>query len=103
MNGTAVADEQENKSSPENYRLLQNYPNPFNPKTAISYQLSAVSDVELSIYNLLGQNVATLVSATQSAGSYNIEWDGAAFSSGVFFCRLEAGEFVKVIKLLLVK
>jgi flagellar hook assembly protein FlgD len=54
---------------------MQNYPNPFNPKTAIGYQLSAVSTVELSIYNLLGQKVATLVSGKQAAGQHQIEWD----------------------------
>ena len=87
----------------EDYTLFQNYPNPFNARTAISYQLPAFSEVELSIYNLLGQKVATLVSSKQSAGSYNVEWDGSAFSSGVYFCRMEAGDFVKVIKLALVK
>jgi hypothetical protein len=85
------------------YSLSQNYPNPFNSTTAISYQLSAFSKVELSIYNLLGQRVATLVSGRQQAGAHQIEWDASDFSSGVYFCRIEAGHFVKVIKLALVK
>ncbi len=88
---------------PLSYSLSQNFPNPFNVTTAISYQLAAVSQVEMSIYNLLGQRVATLVSGRQQAGAHQVEWDGAEFSSGVYFCRLEAGDFIKVIKLALVK
>jgi len=91
------------QSAPFTFSLSQNYPNPFNSMTAISYQLAAVSKVELSIYNLLGQKVATLVSGRQQAGAHQVEWDGAEFSSGVYFCRLEAGDFIKVIKLALVK
>jgi predicted phosphodiesterase len=93
----------EKKIPVDDYGLLQNYPNPFNSITAIGYQLSAVSEVELSIYNLHGQRVATLVSSRQAAGSYTVEWNGAQFSSGVYFCRMEAGDFVKVIKLALVR
>jgi photosystem II stability/assembly factor-like uncharacterized protein len=93
----------EHQHLPCTFELSQNYPNPFNTRTAISYRLSANSQVELSIYNLLGQRVATLVSAKQSPGSYSAEWDGAEFSSGVYFCRMEAGDFVKTIKLAMVK
>ena len=88
---------------PGRFALYQNYPNPFNPSTAIGYQLSAVSFVDMSIYNSLGQKVATLVSERQPAGYYNIVWDAAAFSAGVYFCRIEAGDYVKVIKLALVR
>jgi len=88
---------------PTEYRLEQNYPNPFNPSTSISYQLSAASFVDLSIYNSLGQKAATLVSGKQAAGYYKVVWDASGFSAGVYFCRLEAGEFVKVIKLALVR
>jgi photosystem II stability/assembly factor-like uncharacterized protein len=100
---TTAVDDYQNQHLPSAFELLQNYPNPFNASTAISYQLSAVSQVELSIYNLLGQKMATLVSAKQSAGSYKVEWDGAEFPSSVYFCCLEAGGFVKAIKLALVK
>jgi photosystem II stability/assembly factor-like uncharacterized protein len=103
VDSTTGIDERPSSACPMTFELAQNYPNPFNPKTAISYQLSAASQVELSIFNLLGQRVTILVSAKQAAGSYKVEWDGAEFSSGVYFCRLEAGEFIKVIKLALVK
>ncbi|MCP4414150.1 MAG: T9SS type A sorting domain-containing protein, partial [Gammaproteobacteria bacterium] len=67
---------------PKSYKLSQNYPNPFNPTTSISYQLPQTSDVDLSIYNLLGQKVATLVSKKQPAGSHKVEWDATGFASG---------------------
>ena len=86
------------------FKLFQNYPNPFNPKTIIEYQLHKTSQVDLSIYNLLGQKVATLVSKKQPAGNYKIEWDASAFSSGIYFYRLETDKgFVKTNKLVLVK
>jgi predicted amidohydrolase len=74
---------------PTESRLLPNYPNPFNPTTAIGYWLSAVSNVDLSIYNMLGQRVATLVSERQHAGSYTVEWDAGQFSSGVYIAKIE--------------
>jgi hypothetical protein len=88
---------------PAIYRLEQNYPNPFNPRTVISWQLAVGSDVELSIYNLLGQKVATLVAERQNPGSYQAEWDASGFSSGVYYYRLSAGEFVETKKLVLLK
>ncbi len=93
---------------PEQAALEQNYPNPFNPKTAISYQLSALSEVELSIYNLLGQKVRTLVQARQPAGRYEIAWDGRdeagrEVGSGVYIYRLRAGEFSQSRKMLLIR
>jgi uncharacterized delta-60 repeat protein len=100
---TLVSVEKEEPGRPSRYWLAQNYPNPFNPSTAISYQLSAVSFVDLSIYNSLGQKVATLVSEKQAAGHYSVVWDATGFSAGVYFCRMEAGNYLKVIKLALVK
>ncbi len=89
---------------PHEFVLHQNYPNPFNPTTTISYQLPKQSNVELSIYNLLGQKVATLVSKKQPAGSHKVEWDATGFASGVYFYRLETDkDFVKTRKLVLLK
>ncbi len=89
---------------PLKMKLYPNYPNPFNPKTIINYELSIMNDVELSIYNLLGQKVATLVSKWQSAGSYQIEWDGSGFASGVYYYQLrtDAG-FIQTKKMILLK
>jgi len=88
---------------PRKFDLHQNYPNPFNPTTAIGYQLSAVSDVELSIYNLLGQKVVTLVNKRQQVGYHQVEWDASRFSSGVYFYRIQAGEFQDVKKMILLR
>ena len=93
-----------NDNTPRKFFLEQNYPNPFNPTTTINYQLRAASGVELSIYNLLGQKVATLVNEKQPAGSYHIEWNAAGFSSGIYFYRLVTDKgFEKSRKLILLK
>jgi hypothetical protein len=88
---------------PTSFSLKQNYPNPFNPVTAIGYQLSAISDVELSIYNLLGQKIATLVSEKQKAGYHQIEWDASGFASGIYYYQLLAGDYMEVKKMILLK
>jgi len=88
---------------PTRFALHQNYPNPFNPTTVISYQLSTVSDVELSVYNLIGQKVAILVSEKQNAGLHDLEWDAGGFASGVYLYRIKAGAFVDVKKMILIK
>ena len=88
---------------PRNLGLEQNYPNPFNPATTIRYQLPLNSDVELSIYNLLGQKVATLVGKKQPAGNYQVEWNAAEFSSGVYYYKLTTEKFQKVKKMILMK
>jgi hypothetical protein len=86
------------------YNLSQNYPNPFNPSTAISYQLPVICRVDLSIYNILGQKVVTLVSEKKPAGRYRVEWDATGFSAGIYFYRLETDKaFTKTKKLILLK
>jgi len=92
-----------NYQSPIVFRLFQNYPNPFNPVTTISYQLPVTSSVDLSIYNLLGQKVATLVDKRQQAGIHQVEWDATVFSSGVYYYRIEAGNFVETRKMIYLK
>ena len=88
---------------PKQFELSQNYPNPFNPTTTISYQIAAKSDVELSIYNLLGEKVATLVSNEQTPGSYEVNWNAEAFSSGIYVYKLQAGNIVQSKKMVLLK
>ena len=83
-----LAVEMEQSATITDFRLMQNYPNPFNPVTVIGYQLPTLSDVKLSIYNLLGQKVAILVSGRQTAGNYQVQWDGSEFPSGVYIYRL---------------
>jgi hypothetical protein len=88
---------------PTAFLLHQNYPNPFNPTTAIGYRLSAVSDVELSIYNLLGQEVVILVDEKQNAGNHQVEWDASGFAGGIYYYRIKAGEFHDVKKMTLIR
>jgi hypothetical protein len=88
---------------PENYALYQNYPNPFNPVTVISWQLAVSSHVDLSIYNILGQKVATLVNKKQPVGSYQVQWDATGFATGVYYYKIEAGEYSEVKKMILIR
>ncbi len=87
----------------EGFSLSQNYPNPFNPTTTIRYDLPRSVHAELKIYNVLGELVATLVDATQRAGQYDVTFDGARFASGVYFYRLQADDFTRVMKFMLIK
>jgi hypothetical protein len=98
------------ESIPSAYELFQNYPNPFNPTTVIRWHLAGDSDVELSVYNLLGQKVVTLVSKSLPAGSYQVEWDASGFTSGIYYYRIEVrdparrtGEFQDVKKMILIR
>ncbi len=93
---------------PEGFTLSQNYPNPFNPETVISYGLSEANHVKISIYNVIGQNVRTLVDELKPAGSYSVKWDGKneagnQVTNGVYFYRMEAGNFSSTRKLMLMK
>jgi hypothetical protein len=88
---------------PSEFKLFQNYPNPFNPTTAISYTLSAVRDVSLKVFDVLGREIVTLVNERQEEGEYTVKWDAAEFSSGVYFYQLRAGEFVQTKKMVIVR
>jgi hypothetical protein len=88
--GTLAADPEPVAATPQEFLLGQNYPNPFNPETVIPYTLAARADVKLSVYDLLGREVATLVSGPQSAGAHAVSWNGSQAASGLYFYRLEA-------------
>jgi hypothetical protein len=92
-----------NEGKPKQYALLQNYPNPFNPTTTISYQLPVASQVSLKVYDVLGREVMTLVNGKQEAGVYNLSLNASNLSSGVYFYRLQSGNFVQTKKMMLVK
>jgi photosystem II stability/assembly factor-like uncharacterized protein len=90
-------------NTPSEFRLNQNYPNPFNPSTVISWQLSTASEVELTVYNILGSKVATLVRGHQNPGNHAYQFDGSDLASGVYYYQLVAGEFKQVRKMVLIK
>jgi hypothetical protein len=85
------------------YALYQNYPNPFNPITTIEFDIPKTSEVTLKIFDILGEEVATLVSDRLSAGSYSYEWDASQNASGVYIYRLKAGNYVETRKMILMK
>ena len=100
----SINDETSSEKLPYLFKLSQNYPNPFNPTTVISWQLAVGSHVDLSIYNILGQKVVTLVSGKQKAGSHSVEWNAMGFASGIYFYRLKSDAgFFQSKKLLLLK
>jgi hypothetical protein len=102
LNLTAI--EKLDSNTPKEFTLHQNYPNPFNAKTVIRWQLAVGSDVDLSIFNLLGQKVATLVEKRQNAGTYQVEWDASGFASGVYLYRIKTDiGYIETKKLILLK
>jgi hypothetical protein len=88
---------------PYEFLLYQNYPNPFNPTTKITWQSPVGSMQTLKIYDVLGNEVATLVNEEKSAGYYEVAFDGSSLPSGIYFYRLTAGEFVQTKKMMLMK
>jgi hypothetical protein len=88
---------------PSKYSLSQNYPNPFNPSTSIKYDLPKASDVRIEVYNITGQNVEILLNQQMKAGHHEVEFNAQNFSSGVYFYKIEAGEFQDVKKMILIR
>jgi hypothetical protein len=92
-----------NSNTPGEYRLYQNYPNPFNPSANIRYQITNNIFVNLKVYDILGKEVATLVNEKQSPGTYEVTFDGSGLSSGIYFYKLEAGNFSDIKRMVLIK
>jgi hypothetical protein len=93
---------------PDHYALKQNYPNPFNPQTRIDYQLPHAGETTLKIYNIRGQEIATLVDGFQNTGFYSVTWNGTAnggipVASGIYLFRLHSGNFSRTHKMILLK
>ncbi|MBN2012676.1 T9SS type A sorting domain-containing protein [candidate division KSB1 bacterium] len=104
---TAVA-KTDNGTLPTEFKLYNNYPNPFNPSTQIVFDIPKAADVQLAVYNVMGQKIRTLVTGNQAAGQYKTTWDGMndqglAVASGVYFYRIQAGDYVKSHKMMFVK
>jgi hypothetical protein len=92
-----------NEAVPDNYYLYQNYPNPFNPKSNISFQISKLSYVKLTVFDIRGREIETLVNTRLIPGTYGVEWDGSNYSSGVYFYNITADEFSDTKKMVLIK
>ncbi len=88
---------------PETFNLMQNYPNPFNPSTTISFSLPSKSFVSLKVYDVIGNEVATIVNQELSAGNYTKQWNAENMSSGVYYYQLKAGTFSETKKLVLLR
>ncbi len=88
-------------SLPKGFSLLQNYPNPFNPSTVISWQLAASSFVSLKIYDVLGNEIATLVNEEKPPGNYKFTFDASGLSSGIYFYKLQTENFVQTKMMIL--
>lgn len=88
---------------PSTYSLSQNYPNPFNPSTVISFSLPEQSNVTLKIYNVLGQEISTLLNTVKAAGTHQVEFDASQLTSGIYFYKLEASQFTSIKKMMLIK
>jgi subtilisin family serine protease len=88
---------------PHSYNLYQNYPNPFNPSTIIKYDLPQTGFVSLKIYDALGREITSLVNNQQEAGVHEIVWNAKDFTSGVYFYKLQSGEYTATKKLMLIK
>lgn len=103
LNRGEVIHIQDDEEVPEEFTLKQNYPNPFNTETQIRYAVSEQEDVYLSVYNLIGQKITTLVEETKSAGWYEVQFNASGVSSGILLYRLEAGEYTEVKQMMVVK
>jgi len=101
--GAESSAEPNSLSLPSHYSLHHNYPNPFNPSTRITYDLPTPSRVTLEIFDLLGRHLTTMVNGTQSAGTHSILFDGSFLPSGLYFYRLQAGDFIQTQKMVLLK
>ncbi len=99
----AVSEVAEGRNARQSFQLSQNYPNPFNPSTTIEFSLPKSSYTTLKIFNLLGEEVATLVSQEVSSGAHRTTWNATNMPSGIYFYRLQAGEFMETKQMLLVK
>jgi len=101
---TIITDiETEDNLIPEKVYLSQNYPNPFNPSTTIKYQIPQYGFITLKVYDILGKEVAILVNEEKQSGSYEVEFNGAYLSSGIYIYRITSGNFTSSKKLILLK
>jgi len=100
---TLIEDDGGEVLAPYETKLYDNYPNPFNPSTRIKYQVASISHVSLVVYDVLGNEVATLVNEEKHAGSYEVNFNASMLASGIYYYRLTAGTFAEIKKMILLK
>lgn len=103
INNSVTGNNQAGNQSPAKFSLYQNYPNPFNPVTTIKYDIAKGSDVKLTVYDMLGREVSTLVNDFINAGTYEVNFDASGFSSGTYFYKIQAGDFTEIKKMVIIK
>lgn len=103
MTGVPVGINDPTSEIPSSYSLMQNYPNPFNPTTSITFAMPVAGNVELKVYDLLGKEVASLVSGNFIAGTHVVPFDASALASGVYIYKITAGSFIDSKKMVLIK
>jgi hypothetical protein len=101
--GVVKVDEKSDEKIPTEFILAQNYPNPFNPTTKIKYSIPKESFVKIAIYDILGKEIATLVNEGKPTGNYEIQFNASNLPSGVYFYRMQAGNFIETKKMVLIK
>ena len=102
-NSSSTSVEDGINAGPQHFSLQQNYPNPFNPSTKISYNTEKAGHVSLKIYNMLGQEVATLVNKEESAGMHTVSFNASALTSGIYIYKIQSGSFSASRKMLMLK
>ena len=100
---TLLTDIEQQPTQPTEFKLEQNYPNPFNPSTSIQYAIGSTQLVQLKVYDVLGNEIATLVNEEKAAGIYNVQFTMNNLSTGIYFYKLTAGEYVSTKKMILIK
>ena len=102
-NGYIITSVDVSKNLRDDFRLFQNYPNPFNPTTTIDYFISKAGFVTIKVYDILGKEVATLVNEGKQIGNYKVEFNASKLMSGIYFCRMQAKNYIMVRKMILIK
>lgn len=92
-----------NGNNPDEYLLKQNYPNPFNPSTTISYSLPQNGNVEIKLYDVLGNEIATVLNSVKEAGNYDVKFDASSLASGMYIYTIRVNDYTATKKMLLVK
>ncbi len=93
----------EKEQTPMGFTLFQNYPNPFNPVTLIDYSVSKTGFITIKIFDILGRYITTLVNGERNPGKYAIKFNASQLTSGIYFCKMQAGSFEQTKKLILMK